>query len=176
MNELWQTTYLTPAATEMINILNNSEQAAEFISDISNYTGIPKHRIIIPTYQTQHKYAYSVPLKVLNEYFEQPGVNKYIHVEHNYPVAELVEKHYTVGKAEPAYYMQAGDDFYKLSDNNPLSLPPDVPKFDGLGNFKIRISTRSKNSEVQAEIKVKHMIESNYSCKPGTNKKNPFIC
>ena len=110
----------------------------------------------------------------MKEYFDQPGVNRYIATESNVNLGKIVTDHYLKGKAEPAYYMQAGDDFYMIGTKNPLNLPRDIPVLQGNGPFKVRIATRSQFYEVQAEIKIDSMPKSKYSCKPGTKKKNPF--
>jgi hypothetical protein len=71
--------------------------------------------------------------------------------------------------------MQAGDDFYLISSKNPLKLPKNIPVLTGSGDFKVRVATRSQFYEIQAEIKIKDMPDSEYSLMPGTKKKNPFI-
>jgi hypothetical protein len=90
-------------------------------------------------------------------------------------LGKIVTEHYTLGKAEPAYYMQAGDDFYRISNKDPLKLGATIPLLAGMGDFKVRVSTRSEYYEVQAEIKIAKMPDSKFSVKPGTSKKNPFI-
>lgn len=174
-NGKWQTTYKTPAAEATVNILNDSPQAKKFIDDISKYTGIPKKSIKIPTTKGGLKEEGAVPLEIMRRYFDQPGVNRYIANEENTDLGELVTEHYTEGKKEPAYYMQAGDDFYRISKKNPLKLNEKIPLLKGKGDFKVRVATRSEFYEVQAEIKIKDMPKSNFSIKPKTNKTNPFI-
>ena len=89
---------------------------------------------------------------------------------------QAVRDHYSKGgKTEPAYYLQAGDDFYRLSNENPLGVASDVPMFKGSGDFKMRVSIRSSMYEIQPELKVSRMDDSPYSLKAGTTKKNPFI-
>ena len=110
----------------------------------------------------------------MKSYFNQSNINKYIHKQENFGIGDLVTKHYTKGKKEPAYYMQADDDFYRISNTNPLNLPNDIPLLSGDGDFKVRVSTRTMFYEVQAEIKIKTMPFSKYSVKAGTTKKNPF--
>ena len=171
----WQTTYKTPAAKAATDILNKSTQAAKFIQDIAKYSGIPVKSIKISTTQTGMKEEGAVPLHVMKAYFSQPGINRYIANEPNYDLGKLVTEHYTIGKREPAYYMQAGDDFYLISKQNPLNLDSKIATLSGRGDFKVRISTRSAYYEVQAEIKIVKMPDSNYSVKPGTKKKNPFL-
>jgi len=174
-NGKWQTTYKTPAAEATVNILNDSQQAKKFIDDISKYTGIPKKSIKIPTTKGGLKEEGAVPLEIMRKYFDQSGVNRYIANEENTDLGELVTEHYTEGKKEPAYYMQAGDDFYRISKKNPLKLNEKIPLLKGKGDFKVRVATRSEFYEVQAEIKIKDMPKSNFSIKPETNKTNPFI-
>lgn len=171
----WKTTYSTPAAKKAVEILNTSPQARQFISKISDYSGIPLSDIKIPTTKTGLKQTGSVPLSMMVSYFSQPNVNRYIMVSENYNLGDLVTEHYTKGKTQPAYYMQAGDDFYRISTANPLKLTDDIPLLSGTGDFKVRISTRSEFYEVQAEIKIKQMPYSKYSFKPNTKKLNPFF-
>lgn len=171
----WQTTYKTPTAKAAVDILNSSAQAKKFIRDIAKFSGIPVSKIIIPTNKGMLKDPNAVPLEVMREYFEQPGINRYIANQENSPLGELVTAHYTQGKKEPAYYMQAGDDFYLISNRNPLGLSKKIPLLAGRGDFKVRVSTRSEYYEVQAEIKIKNMPHSEFSVKKGTSKRNPFL-
>lgn len=170
----WQTTYQTPAAKEAVRILNESNQANDFLEKISKFSGIPLKSIKIPTTQSGLKEEGAVPLFVMKNYFSQPGINRYITNLENYNIGKLVTEHYTKGKKEPAYYMQAGDDFYLISSANPLKLNRGIPLLSGHGDFKVRISTRSQFYEVQAEIKITNMPNSKYSVAPGTKKSNPF--
>ena len=90
-------------------------------------------------------------------------------------LAKPVMDHYSKGgKTEPAYYLQAGDDFYRLSNENPLNVSKNVPMFKGSGDFKMRVSIRTSMYEIQPELKVSKMDNSPYSLKAGTTKKNPF--
>jgi hypothetical protein len=87
----------------------------------------------------------------------------------------VVRDHYAKGgKTEAAYYLQAGDDFYRLSNEDPLGVAKDVPMFSGKGDFRMRVGIRTGMYEIQPEVKVKSMENSPYSIKPGTRKKNPF--
>ena len=171
----WQTTYKTPAAKAAVEILNKSQQTKQFIKAISKFSGIPENVIKIPTTYGGLKEPGAVPLMVMKAYFDQPGINRYIVNNPKYPLGDLVTQHYTVGKREPAYYMQAGDDFYLVSRTNPLNLSSDIPLLTGEGDFKMRVSTRSNFYEVQAEIKIISMPISKYSIAPNTRKMNPFI-
>lgn len=104
--------------------------------------------------------------------------DQYIITVPNQNLGKVVRDHYSKGgKTEPAYYLQAADDFYRLSDENPLNVPSDVPMFKGKGDFRMRIAIRSKQYEIQPEVKVKKIEpeESPYSIKPGTSKKSPFV-
>lgn len=174
-NGKWQTTYKTPAAAAAVEILNKSPQTKKFLEDISKFSGIPLKNLKIPTSKTGLKEEGAVPLHVMKAYFAQSGVNRYIANKENENLGKVVTDHYTIGKTEPAYYMQAGDDFYRISKTDPFGLGNDIPLLVGDGDFKVRIGTRTEFYEVQAEIKIKKMPESRYSLKPGTRKKNPFL-
>lgn len=171
----WQTTYKTPAAKAAVEILNSSTQAKKFIKDIAKYSGIPEKDIKIPTTKSGLKEPGAVPLKVMKDYFDQPGKNRYVANEEGQDLGKLVTEHYTIGKKEPAYYMQAGDDFYLVSKKNPLKLDTKIPLLKGKGDFKVRVATRSEFYEVQAEIKIDDMPTSKYSIAPKTKKLNPFL-
>lgn len=171
----WKTTYTTPAATKAVEILNSSSQAKQFVNNLSIFSGISLANIKIPTTKTGLKDDNAVPLGTMVRYFSQPNVNRYIMSQENYNLGNLVTEHYTSGKTQPAYYMQAGDDFYRISSKNPLGLTNEIPLLSGIGDFKVRVSTRSEFYEVQAEIKIKEMPTSGYSFKPNTQKKNPFF-
>jgi hypothetical protein len=181
-NGKWQTTYKTPsgdvnpAAKYAVDVLNESPMAKKFIKDISEMAGIPLKIIKIPTTPGGLKEEGAVPLAMLLKYFNTPGMNRYIAIKENVNLGEIVTEHYTKGKAEPAYYMQAGDDFYRISNKDPFEVGSKIPLLKGYGNFKVRVSTRSESYEVQAEIKIsKFEKDSEYSVKPGTKKKNPFL-
>ena len=174
-NGKWGTTYDTPSAKEAVNILNASPMAKQFIKDLSKFSGIPASKIKIPTTKGGLKEDGAVPLDVMKKYFDQPRVNRYIANNENMDLGKIVTEHYTKGKAEPAYYMQAGDDFYRISNRDPFKLGSKIPLLSGRGDFKVRVSTRSEFYEVQAEIKIAKMPDSKYSVKPGTNKENPFL-
>ena len=171
----WQTTYKTPAAKAAVDILNQSPDAKRFVKSIAKFAGIPANKVIIPTNKGMLSDPNAVPLDVMKKYFDQPGINRYIANETDYNLGKLVTEHYTIGKKEPAYYMQAGDDFYLISKSNPLGLAKDIPLLSGRGDLTVRVATRSEYYEVQAEIKIKNMPASKFSIKPGTGKKNPFL-
>lgn len=171
----WQTTYKTPTAKAAVDILNSSTQAKTFVRNIAKYAGISPSKVIIPTNKGMLSDLNAVSLDVMKEYFSKPGVNRYIANKEDCDLGKLVTDHYIKGKKEPAHYMQAGDDFYMISKENPLSLSIKIPVLSGRGDFKVRVATRSEFYEVQAEIKIKNMPHSPFSIKPGTSKKNPFL-
>jgi len=168
----WDTTYTTPTAKFAVEQINKSQQAKEFIGAIAKFSGIKNPKI--PTNKGGLKDPNAVPLDVMKEYFAQPGINRYIMSVDDVDLGKLVTDHYLIGKAEPAHYMQAADDFYMIGKRNPLGAPRNVPLLSGTGPFKIRVSTRSQFYEVQIEVKITHMPSSPYSLKPGSRKKNPF--
>jgi hypothetical protein len=168
----WDTTYTTGVAKQAVDILNNSEDAKEFINALKKFVG--KDYIKIPTTKAGLRDINAVSLNDMKEFFNQPSINRYIANMNNVDLGKIVSDHYLYGKAEPAYYMQAGDDFYRIGDENPFNLSKDIPLLTGFGDFKVRVSTRSSFYEVQAEIKIKKMPNSKYSVKPNTKKINPF--
>lgn len=170
----WKTTYSTPVARSAVALLNTSPQAKKFVQDLANFAKIPLKDIKIPTTKSGLKEPGAVPLDVMKSYFDQPGVNRYI-ASKEMDLGTEVIGHYTKGKKQPAYYMQAGDDFYLISKVDPLGIGKGVPQLTGTGDYKVRVSTRSEFYEIQAEIKIINMGRSAYSLKPGTNKKNPFL-
>lgn len=174
-NGMWKTTYKTPSAKAAVDILNKDPKTAKFIKDIAKFSGIPAKILKIPTTKGGLKEEGAVPLHIMKKYFEQPSVNRYIANSENMDLGKIVTEHYTKGKAEPAYYMQAGDDFYRISNKDPFKLGATIPLLSGRGDFKVRVATRSEFYEVQAEIKIAQMPNSKYSLKPGTNKTNPFL-
>jgi hypothetical protein len=168
----WKTTYTTPAAAFMVKELNKSKEAVAFVKAIGEFAGIKNPKI--PTSKSGLKDPKAIPLDVMKAFFAQPGVNRYIMSVDNVDLGKLVTDHYLKGKAEPAHYMQAADDFYKIGKTNPFKVPSGVPILSGTGPLKVRVSTRSSFYEVQAEIKIQHMPSSKFSLMPGTKKKNPF--
>lgn len=106
--------------------------------------------------------------------FDATGIN----------VAEIACKYYTSenegeGKAVAAYYLQTGDDLFRLSSKNPLGWEyfNELPEFkDFYGDFKVRVGTRSDNHEIMPELKVyrKSVSASKFSLKPGSKKRLPF--
>jgi len=171
----WKTTYKTPSAKAAVDILNSDPKTKIFLKSISAFSGIPFKSLKIPTTKGGLKEEGAVPLEVMKRFFDQPNVNRYIANKANMDLGKVVTEHYTQGKAEPAYYMQAGDDFYRISNTDPFKLGSTIPLLSGKGDFKVRVATRSEFYEVQAEIKIAHMPDSKYSVKPGTRKKNPFL-
>lgn len=169
----WNTTYKTGAAKLSVDLLNKSTETKRFLREIAKFSGIKKP--IIPTTKTGLKDPRAIPLDVMKLYFEQPGINRYILKVPDVNLGQVVTDHYTKGKEEPVYYMQAADDFYRIGSKNPLGLPNTIPLLKGIGEFKVRIATRSQYYEVQAEIKITKMPKSPYSLAPRTNKKNPFL-
>lgn len=174
----WDTTYKTPAAAYAIASLNSSEKAAEFVRQVSEFSNI--EHVILPTSISGLKNPLAVPLETMRS-FVDGRENRYIITVPDVDIGDLVTKHYTLGKKEPAYYIQAADDFYLIGDTDPLGLNAfnveEIPVLAGIGDFKIRVATRSDFYEIQAEIKIKKMMptSSPYSVLSGSSKINPFL-
>jgi hypothetical protein len=74
-----------------------------------------------------------------------------------------------------ASFMQIGDNFYKLSNENNFT-HQEVPMLSGTSYCKIRATFRKSKRwiEIFPTIKFRKLEESEYSLKPNTKKKNPF--
>lgn len=174
------------AAAETCRILNESKQTKEWVKDLADFCAIDHKSIWIPTTSGPIKnagksgYEDVVSHKMMIDYFDdlklkKTGATQYIVQEPGYDIGDLVTIHYLEGKSEPAYYMQSGDDFYKIGTKNPLKCKG-VPQFGGMGDLKVRVGLRTSYYEIQPEIKIdpSSLKESRFSVAPGTRKKNPF--
>lgn len=146
--------------------LNNDNS---FINNISNYVNTEKFNI--PTTKGGLKDSAAIPLSTMIDYFEKQN-DAYIYTENDVNIGNLITQHYNHGKYEPAHYIQMGDQFFQMGDENPFDL--NVPKLDATGVFKVRISLRSNFYEVIPEIKIRDEIYSPFSVAPGTLKPHPF--
>lgn len=173
----WDTTYKTPTAKYAVDLLNNSSDAKTFVSEIASFSGISSPAL--PTTKGGLKHPNAVPLEVMREFVEQRG-NRYIASERDIDIGSLVTQHYTIGKEQPANYMQSGDSFYLIGGADPLSLNSandgSIPVLGGTGDFRMRVSTRSSFYEIQAEVKIRNFNPSSspFSALEGSNKVNPF--
>jgi hypothetical protein len=171
---------LDPVKEFAIQYLSSSRQTQAFLKDIAEFSAKDWKKMILPSTKGWLDEPSSVPYKDVVKYFKTRS--QYILDIPNVDLGALVTGHYLKAKAEPAHYMQAGDDFYKIGTKNPLKLPADIPVLGAngscKGNFKMRIGVRSPASgyyEIQPEIKITNMPPSLYSIMPGTTKKNPFL-
>ena len=169
----WKTRYSTPVASIIVQELNKSQVSGHFVSSLADFSGISFDSIYIPTNKGEMNAENAVPRDVMKKFCTINS--KYIYEEYDKDLSDIVTLHYTQGKTEPAYYMQAGDDFYMISNTNPLGLSTDIPCIQGTGKFRVRVSNRSQFYEIQAEVKMKNMITSNFSVLPGSKKQNPFL-
>jgi len=174
----WQTNYTTPVAKFAVDLLNASSQSQEFLRNMSKF--VKRKNIVLSTTRGGLKEKHTVTLDEMVRFVEAKG-NRYILSEPNVDLGALVTKHYTEGKTAAAHYLQAKDDFYMIGDADPLGLNAanggNIPMLSGLGDFKVRVSTRSKFYEIQTEIKIKKFVPatSNYSVLMNTSKINPFV-
>lgn len=171
---------LDPVKNFAIEYLSKDRKTQEFLKDIAKFAARDWENMILPSTKGLLKDPKAVSYEAVKEYFKTR--TQYILDVPGVDLGKLVTDHYLIAKAEPAYYLQAGDDFYKIGTKDPFGVPRDVPVLGAgsnkaTGNFKMRIGVRSSSSafyEIQPEIKILNMGKSNYSLKPGTNKKNPF--
>lgn len=169
--ERWVASKDGPINRFSLSYLNSHPAALQFVEDLRKFS--KRSFIKIPTTRGGLKDPDAVPHNVMCAFFEDR--NRYIFIEENVNLGAVVTDHYLNGKAEPAHYMQAGDDLYMIGDSNPLGLTQDLPQVSGYGDFKMRISTRSSFYEVMPEIKIRCLPTSPYSVHPETSKPHPFV-
>lgn len=169
----WKTRYSTPVAHDIVQELNKSQVSRDFVYSVADYCGMAYETIYIPTNRGEMGTENSVPRDKMRSYCKNNGA--YVLDYQDYDLSELVSSHYTKGKAEPAYYLQAGDDFFMITNCNPLGLSSEIPQLQGTGKFRVRVSNRSKFYEVQAEIKMTSLLSSPFSVLPNSLKQNPFL-
>lgn len=173
----WVTTYKTPVARYAVELLNSSDQAAQFIKDISRSIGRPA---VLSTTRGGIKEKGVVTLKEMNRFVKSRG-HRYIVTEPDVDLGNLVTQHYTVGKTQAAHYLQAKDDFYMIGSGDVLGLNAvnggRIPELGGVGDFKVRVSTRSAFYEIQTELKIRQYTppSSPFSVLKGSTKTNPFV-
>ncbi len=168
--EQWIASNDGPINQFSLELLNSSPEAHQFLEDLRSFVG--RERIQIFSSKSGLLEPDAVPLATMKAFFRER--NRYIITQEDVDLGELATNHYLRGKAEPAHYIQAGDDLYMIGDENPLGLTQDLPYLSGTGIFRMRISTRSQFYEVMPEIKIRSMPESPFSLHPNTEKPHPF--
>jgi hypothetical protein len=176
-DEQWKTTYAGEAAKTVVDMTNDSDECKKFLSDICVYTGIVPSTLKIPTTKGGLVgVPGAVPYDRLREFFLRCRTDQYLVKGADINLGALVQNHYLTGKTEKAYYIQTGDDFFRISNADPLKLGTDIPVIQGSGAFKIRVLfTDGVFYEVVPELKMKNLMSSKYSVKPGSKKINPFV-
>jgi len=167
--EEWWSRNEGPTQTFTAEILNQSSQAEQFIDDLKDHMSWDK--VILTATKEGLKDPAAVPLEAMKEFLEQRD-DKYVHKEKDVDVSGVTVKHYNEGKSVPAHYLQMGDQFFRMGDENPWNL--DIPHFEGTGLFNVRIGDRSEKYEVQPDIKIVGDLYSPVSIAPGTMKPHPF--
>ena len=192
----WATTYTSPSAAWVVELLNNNDEVKRWVNDFKKWlcnelkttkdkklleiVKKPKEnknykpsdlQIVIPTTGGGLKEHGAIPFDVMYKYVDEN--NKRYILTYECDISKLIEDHYTKGKAEPTYYIQAGDDLYRLGNKNPFSWK--LPRLKAPdGTCSIRVSTRHSFYEVQVDIKTHTINDSEYSLKPNSQKLSPF--
>lgn len=175
----------SPGAVSLANEINADPQAKAWIESLrewltkntkakTRFTGDPDNFTLFST-KTRRKGDPNTVSPETMKLFLSTQPTKNICSIANFDIGKVVTLHYLKGKTEPAHYISAGDDFYRLGKSNPLKIP-NVPEFTGRNRLVFRVGDRTGNFELQPEVKllssqVKHSI---YSVKPKSPKKNPF--
>ena len=167
----WSASNTGPLAKFCVDVLNKSPEVKKIIAEMGKFANIDNPSL--PTTKGGLKALNAIPLKTMKQYFATKK-DQYIFVKEKVDLGKLVTAHYNSGKAEPVYYMQAADDFYKLGSEDPLKLGNDIPLLKGIGSFKMRVSLRTEYYEIQPEVKITDMEDSPYSAYSQSEKKNPF--
>ena len=174
-NEQWQSTSV--GARLIVNELNKQDSVKEFVEGISSLSGIPKEKLKMFSTKGGVNKPNSVPFDTFMQYVETLE-NQYIMKVPNFDLGPVIVDLYH-NKKEPAYYMQSGDDFYRIGTNNPFNFSTDVPLIEGRGELIVRFSPRKTSGwyEFMTELKLPRAEwpSSKYSFLPGTKKLNPFF-
>ena len=175
----------SPGAISLAQQINAEPQAITWITELrdwltkeskskTKFSGDPQNFSLYSTKTPRKGDPNSVSPETM-KLFLTTRPNKNICVIPNFDIGKIVTLHYLKGKAKPAHYMSAGDDFYRLGNANPLKIP-NVPAFKGTNRLVFRVGDRTGNFELQPEVKIlsSQAAHSSYSVKPKTTKKNPF--
>ena len=196
-NGLWQCKTRALPTNIACDFMNKSNEVSEFMNQLIKFMNKKYPRQDRQDWNIRNIEIYSVKgdregsknavtYEQLRDFTENERPNAYIWSLENIDVSKIARDYYKSnsekeGKSAPAHYLQSADDLYRLSDENPLGWEyhSKLPLFEGKGNFKVRIGTRSAktaNHEIQPELKLapKQASASDYSLKPGTSKKLPF--
>lgn len=96
---------------------------------------------------------------------KRAGGNRYVFLDPSCSrIPQLVEGHY---RKKGAQYLQYGDDFFVIGDQDPLGLndaaDPPVPRFDAAcGRIGLRVSSRTRRYEIIPEVKAAGVPSSPY--------------
>lgn len=192
----WCTTYKTPAAAFTVNLLNDSDEAKQWIMDLKvwlcselksskddrllrttcrhkndgHYTPCDL-KIILPTTSGGLSLKGAIPVDVIQKFASDHSRNI---LKYEGDITSVVENHYLKGKQEPAHYIQIVDDLFRIGDDNPFNWK--VPKLSiPSGYIIVRISIRGdKLYEIQVDIKSNSHCSSDYSLSLDSNKMRPF--
>jgi hypothetical protein len=151
--------------------LNSCSKVKDMLNDLSTFTKIENP--LLPTTRGGLKEKSAVQYNDMVNFMQERG-SLYLYSEDDVNLGDLITQHYNCGKKEPAHYIQAGDQFFALGDEDPLDLK--VPKLEATGKFKVRLQFRKSLEwyEIMPEIKVSKLY-SPFSVAPGTMKPHPFI-
>lgn len=171
---------IDPVKAFAIEYLTKDAATQKFLKELAEFAGIPNWKnMTVPSTQGLLKNKNAVSYEKMKEFMSSR--KQYILDVKNVDLGVLVTRHYLEGKKEPAHYMQAGPDFYKIGKANPLGLPSDVPELGipgkCMGSFKMRIGIRGSKPfyEIQPEIKILNMPKSPYTALPSdSSRKNVF--
>lgn len=162
LSGIWTCRGMSPVGDYICQILANSDHAKGFIHDMT--------RFVSRDMNVDNNWPSLSEMTNFMKHYP----DHYIHWQEDVDISEILRLHYLKSKSKCTHYLQAGDNFYKISEHDPLGLSSNIPVFTARGTLKVRVSLRSKRYEMQAEVKVKSFNQSEYSVFPFTSKKCPF--
>ena len=121
------------ATDALLKQINKSPNIKDWVSKMAAYMaenhGFDPDKLSIYSTKSERSQPHSVSVEQMKEYLATQPTNN---IGETIPVdiGHIATLHYNFGKAEPAYYMQTGDDFYRLGGKDPLGLGNAVPQFN----------------------------------------------
>lgn len=170
IDNIWTGVTENPISNSVSYILNNDPHAYSFMEYSKTLYQYKQYKHIMP--------SYSVFQQEPDEYFNYNSLsdiiknvgNQYIYKSReNTQLLNIIVEYYTLKKVD---YIQISDNFYQINKNSLT----DIPNITADVELTVRLVNRrtKKWFEVIPTLKLKNMVESNFSILLNTKKLNPF--
>lgn len=174
------TTETDPMARFVAEIMDLDRDAASFVAELRSYLG----RDLIKLVRTKSRKRYDSDQMIvrpdeLSQFLTTSGRDQDVALLGERDVSGLIRDHYMCGKAKPAPYMQWGNNFYRLTEDDPLGLV-DVPLLKNIrSDIRVRAMFASSRQYYNfiPTIDPKEPVgeeRSPFSIVPWTGKRFPF--